>query len=217
MLATTRPDNAVVLFDGTSLDGWAHTDGRPVEWKLVDGAIEVVPRSGSIVSEYLHGDCLLHLEFKLSHMPEVTGQKKANSGVFLQDRYEIQVLDSSGWDIPGTGDCGAVYNHHAPLANACKPALEWQTFDILFRAPRFGTGRRKIENCRITVIHNGIVIHNNIEQVRGTRGNPPPPDDWDAGPGPIQLQDHGNVVWFRNIWLLPLSEEGSRTYRPSMA
>ena len=217
MFTVAKPENAVVLFDGTSLDGWVHADGRPAEWKLVDGAMEVAPRTGSILSEVVFRDCYLHLEFKLSDMPEATGQKKANSGVFLQNRYEVQVLDSSGWDIPGTGDCGAVYNHHAPLVNACKPALEWQTYDIFFRAPRFGAGRRKIESCRMTIVHNGRIIHNNIEQTRTTAGNPPPADDWDTKPGPLMLQDHGDVVWFRNIWLVHLPDEGSRDYAPSMA
>jgi len=217
MFTISKPDEAMVLFDGTSLNGWVHGDGRPAEWKIVDGAMEIVPGTGSILSTYTFRDCFLHLEFKLSNMPEATGQRKSNSGVFFQNRYEIQVLDSSGWDIPGTGDCGAIYNHHAPLVNACKPALEWQSFDVFFRAPRFGAGRRKVENCRMTVLHNGVIILNNVEQFRTTSGNPPAADDWDMGPGPLQIQDHGNVLWFRNIWVVPLSAEGSRDYAPKMA
>jgi hypothetical protein len=208
------PEGAEVLFDGTSLDGWTNQDGGPAEWLVKDGAMEVVPGKGRILTEYTFRDCYLHLEFKLSDMPEATGQKKSNSGVFLQDRYEIQVLDSYGWEIPGTGDCGAVYNHHAPLVNACKPPLEWQTYDIFFRAPRFAPGRKKIENARITLFHNGVLIHNNVEQWCRTAGNPPPPDEWDTSPGPLQLQDHKDVVWYRNIWLLPLPEQGSPDYSP---
>ena len=213
-LGKKAPKEAVVLFDGTSLDGWKHEDGRKAEWELMDDFMRVKPRSKSIVSVYQFKDCYLHLEFRLSDMPEATGQMKSNSGVFLQNRYEIQVLDSSGWKVPGTGDCGAIYNHHAPLVNACKPAMEWQTYDIFFRAPRFITGGRKVENARMTVFLNGCIIHNNVEQWRRTAGNPPQSDDWEDTPGPILLQDHNNVVDYRNIWLIPLPAAGSPDYEP---
>jgi hypothetical protein len=208
------PEGAETLFDGTNLDGWKHGDGRPAEWLVKDGTMEIVAGTGSIISKYVHRDCYLHLEFRCSDMPDVEGQKKSNSGVFLQNRYEIQVLDSYGWNVPGTGDCGALYNHHAPLVNACRPAMEWQTYDAFFRAPRFAAGRKKVENARLTLFHNGVLIHNNVEQWCTTPGNPPPPDDWDTSPGPIQLQDHKDVLWYRNVWLLPLAEAGSGDYKP---
>ena len=208
------PDGAVSLFDGRSLAGWAGVDGGPAEWVVEDESIKVVPDAGSIVSELEFRDCYLHLEFRLSDMPDAAGQKKSNSGVFLQNRYEIQVLDSHGWSVPGTGDCGAIYNHHAPLVNACLPALEWQSYDVLFRAPRFAPGRRKVEHARMTLLHNGVVIHNNIEQIRTTTGEPPLDDDWDTGPGPLMLQAHHDIVWYRNLWLMPLPEAGSTTYGP---
>jgi len=97
---------------------------------------------------------------------------------------------------------------------ACKPPLEWQTYDIFFRASRFAPGRTKIENARITMFHNGVLIHNNVEQWCNTSGNPPTSDAWDPKPGPLQLQDHKNVVWFRNIWLMPQPEQGSSDYSP---
>jgi hypothetical protein len=130
------PKDAAVLFDGTSLESWTKMDGKPAQWLVEGGAMQVVPGTGDICTKRRFLDHYLHLEFKLSDMPQATGQAKANSGVFLQGRYEIQVLDSSGWDVPGLGDCGAIYNQYAPLVNACTGPLQWQTYDVFFRAPR---------------------------------------------------------------------------------
>jgi len=204
------PEEAVVLFDGSSTSRWLNTEGNPVGWEVDDGALKVVPSTGDIGSKATFEDHFLHLEFKLSAMPEATGQKKANSGVFLQGRYEVQVLDSHGWKIPGMGDCGAVYNQYAPLQNACKPALEWQTYDIIFRAPRC-EGSVVREAARMTVFHNGILIQNNV-QLPGVTGAPT--DTKVHLPGHLRLQDHGDVVWYRNIWAVHLPREGSRSYEP---
>ncbi|MBN2309619.1 MAG: DUF1080 domain-containing protein [Candidatus Hydrogenedentes bacterium] len=211
-LNAPAPDGAVALFDGVSLDTWTKMDGAAPEWIVEDGAMRVVPKTGDICTKELFGDHFLHIEFKLSDMPEATGQHKSNSGVFLQGRYEIQVLDSSGWDIPGLGDCGGVYNQYAPLSNACRPALAWQTYDVVFRAPRC-EGAVVKERARVTVLHNGVVIHNNVE-LPGVTGAP---SDTDVQkPGHLRLQDHGNVVWFRNIWAVRLPREGACEYGPRM-
>lgn len=209
-LGVQAPQGATVLFDGTSLDNWTAMDGSPAPWLLADGVVQVVPTSGDICTRQLFTDHFLHLEFRLSAMPEATGQWKANSGVFLQGRYEIQVLDSSGWDIPGLGDCGAVYDQYAPLTNACKPAMEWQTYDAIFRAPRC-EGKVVKEAARLTLFHNGIIIHNNV-QLPGVTGAPT--DLHVQLPGHLRLQDHNNIIWFRNIWAQPLPREGSSTYGP---
>jgi len=211
-LGAPSPEGAVVLFDGSSLDGWTSMDGGEPGWALEDGAVKVVPKTGDICTKELFGDHYLHLEFQLSEMPEATGQAKANSGVFVQGRYEIQVLDSSGWDLPGVGDCGAVYDQYAPLVNACRSAMEWQTYDVIFRAPRC-EGKVVKERARLTVLHNGLVIQNNVE-LPGVTGAPT--DTEVQLPGHLRLQDHGNVIWFRNIWAVRLAAEGAREYSPRM-
>ena len=205
------PENAVVLFDGTDFSGWTGRDGGEVQWTVEDGAMVCAPRTGDITSKETFADHWLHLEFRCPDMPEATGQAKGNSGVFLQSRYEIQVLDSYGIDIPGTGDCGGVYNQFAPLVNACKPALEWQTYDLVFRAARVDDAGNVTENARITCLQNGRIILNNVLVEGPTAGSA----DQNLGEsGPLRLQDHGNLVAFRNIWVVRLPAEGSDTYEP---
>ena len=211
-LNSAPPSEAVVLFDGKNLAVWTKMDGSPAGWLVKDGAIEVVPKAGDICTTQLFGDHFLHLEFKLSDMPEAKGQAKSNSGVFIQGRYEIQVLDSSGWNIPGLGDCGAIYDQYAPLVNACLPALTWQTYDVIFRAPRC-EGKVVKEAARITLLLNGVLIHNNI-QLPGVTGAP---TDLNVQlPGHLRLQDHGNILWYRNIWAVHLPKEGAAEYAPRM-
>ena len=205
------PENAVVLFDGQSLSNWHTRDGGPAGWKVEDGVATVVRGTGNIISNEVYRDVYLHVEFCLPDMPDATGQKKANSGVYLQGRYEIQVLDSYGWKIPGLGDCGAIYNQHAPLVNACKPAEEWQTYDVLFRAARVDADGNVVEGVRMTVLHNGVCIHNNVQLPGVTGGSL---DTNEGAPGPLLLQDHGDLVSYRNIWMVPLPEKGSDTYEP---
>jgi len=206
------PCEVVTLFDGTSFDGWTHKDGSAVAWALEDGVMTVAPGGGNIISKETYRDCFLHVEFRCPDMPDATGQHKGNSGVYVQGRYEIQVLDSYGWDVPGLGDCGAIYNQHAPLVNACKPAMQWQSYDIIFRAPRFDAAGEMIDDARMTLFFNGILILNNIE-MKGITGGPL--DENVTEPGPLMLQDHRDAVSYRNIWLIHLPEEASSEYEPS--
>lgn len=208
----TPPEGAVVLFDGNSLDNWTDREGGAPTWQIEDRAVVVVPKTSDLCTKELFSDHFLHLEFRLSDMPDATGQHKSNSGVYIQGRYEIQVLDSSGWDVPGLGDCGAIYDQYAPLANACKPALEWQTYDVIFRAPRC-EGAVVKEAARVTLFHNGILVHNNV-QLPGLTGGAT--DATVHLPGHLRLQDHGNIVWYRNIWAVHLAAEGAKTYGPQM-
>ena len=208
MLQTPR-DTAVVLFDGKDLSNWTKLDGETPAWEIADGAITVTAGGGDIVTRERFTDFLLHLEFMTPDMPDATGQAKGNSGVFLQGRYEIQVLDSYGIDVPGKGDCGAIYNQFASLVNACKPPLEWQTYDVIFRAARVGESGGIEENARVTVLQNGTVIQNNVQLLGATGGAT---DEDAAEPGPLRLQDHGNPVKYRNIWIAPLPLKGSDVY-----
>jgi hypothetical protein len=201
------PNNAVVLFNGKDLDNWQTRDGKPAGWEAKDGVIAVVPRTGDIMTKQKFTDIYLHLEWMEPDMPDATGQAKGNSGVYLQGRYEIQVLDSYGIEVPGKGDCGAIYNQYAPLVNACKPPLEWQSYDMIFRSARMNDG--KLENARITVLQNGKVIHNNVIFDGVTGGAI---DDKVLEPGPLLLQDHGNLLKYRNIWVVELPLKGSDKY-----
>ena len=208
MLTISNPVNAVVLFDGTNLDGWVHTDGRPAEWKLVDGAMEVVPGTGSILSKVTFRDCLLHLEFMLSDMPEVTGQHKANSGVFLQNRYEIQiespkgknVADPYNWKI-GPHGIGAFCMEHVPDANAWRPNGKWHAFHFIFTAARW-EGQKCLKPARATVWWNGVKVHDNVPIKKSNGGVKVSPS-----PEGLKLQEHGQDVRFRNIWILERSSK----------
>ena len=203
---TPPPENAVALFAGQDVSNWTTRDGKPAGWKVEDGILQVVPGTGDIMTTQRMTDFYLHLEFRCPDMPDATGQAKGNSGVFLQGRYEIQVLDSHGWERPGMGDCGAIYNQFAPLVNACRAALEWQTYDVTFRAPRAGDS-----GPSLTVVHNGQVIHNNV-QLPGTTGAAI--DEEILEPGPLLVQDHRALVAYRNIWIVELPLEASETYEP---
>lgn len=172
----------------------------PVNWKLVEGgAMEV--GSGSIVSKAQFRDHRLHLEFRTPFMPKAKGQKRGNSGVYIQGRYEIQVLDSYG--LPGRdNECGGIYKAAAPLINMCAPPLQWQSYDVEFYAPRLNAEGAKVHNARITVVHNGVPIHENLEIPDPTPGGVGVDE---PGIGGLFLQDHSNKVQFRNIWIQPLN------------
>lgn len=198
------PKGAVVLFDGKSLDNWTHKDGKkPAHWKLVDGGAMQVPGGGGIITKQkFDGKFLLHVEFRVPYMPKASGQGRGNSGVYVQGRYEVQVLDSYGLKSKDN-DCGGIYSVAAPLVNACKAPTVWQSYDIEFTSPVCENGK-KVKPARITVHHNGVVIHKDREIPKDvtTAGIASDP----CTPGPVYLQDHGNPVQYRNIWLLPLTE-----------
>jgi hypothetical protein len=202
-----------VLFSGKAkeiADNWIKVGStQPAPWKIEHGAL--VAGGGDIGTKEKFEDYQLHIEFKVPYMPDAKGQGRGNSGVFMQSRYEIQLLDSYGFKEPGTGDCGAVYSQAAPLVNACKPPRQWQTYDIVFHEARLdGTGK-VTEPARVTVIQNGITVQNNTVIIGVTGGAEDPKE---GTPGRIKLQDHGNPMQFRNIWIMPLPKEIVKHYEP---
>jgi len=195
------PKGAIVLFDGKDLKNWSKTNGKDeVKWTLRDGGVmEGVKGHGDIITkEKFDGSFKLHVEFRVPYEPGSGGQGRGNSGVYVQGRYEVQILDSYGLKSKNN-DCGAIYEVAAPKMNACKAPTVWQSYDIEFTAPKFENGK-KTEPARMTVHHNGVKIHDNVSiPVDNTRSGL----GGDASkPGPILLQDHGHPVQFRNVWIL---------------
>ena len=212
------PSDATVLFDGTDLSQWSGMDGSPTKWITRDGYMECVKGSGYIRTRQNFGDCQLHVEWATPVPGQGEGQGRGNSGVFLGlDRYEIQVLDSFENKTYADGGAGAIYGQYPPLANVCRPPGQWQTYDIVYTAPRFDAEGKVLAPVHLTVFQNGVLIQHNVELTG--------PTDWlDRAPyhahpekQPICLQDHGNPVRFRNIWVRELGKPGKKEFTPATA
>ncbi|QJW93013.1 3-keto-disaccharide hydrolase [Frigoriglobus tundricola] len=193
-LGEKPPEGAVVLWAAEG-DEKNWTKGKLME--LSDGKFLTVAKTGSITSKAKFGAFKAHIEFRLPWMPNSTGQGRGNSGVYIQDRYELQVLDSFGLNGENN-ECGGIYTQHKPLVNMCLPPLVWQTYDIEFTPAVFGADGKKTKNGHATIYHNGVKIHDNIEFPKEGPGGKPE----NAMPGPFQFQDHGDPVVYRNVWVV---------------
>lgn len=197
------PSDADVLFNGKDLSKWRSVNGGEAKWKVQDGYMEVVRRTGDIATVQEFGDCQLHVEWATPAEVKGEGQERGNSGVFMMERYEVQVLDSYNNKTYYHGQAGAIYNQYAPLVNASRKPGEWQSYDIVFKAPKFDEQGKVTERARITVFHNGVVIQNNVE-IYGNTWHDRPALYIAHGNASVKLQDHGNPVRYRNIWIRPL-------------
>jgi len=198
------PSDAIVLFDGKDLSQWkSDKDGGPARWQVKDGAA-MVNGTGGISTKQGFGDCQLHIEWATPTEVKGEGQGRGNSGIFLQGRYEIQVLDSYNNKTYYHGQAGAVYRQHAPLVNACRKPGEWQAYDIIFHVPRFDETGKLLKQGTLTVLQNGVLIQDNV-QILGSTANKGAPKYKSHPPKqPLALQDHHNPVRFRNIWIREL-------------
>lgn len=200
------PSDAMVLLgdtQGTASSRWESVNGGPAPWPITDGVMTVVPRTGDIRTKRAFGNVQLHLEWRTPSEVRGDGQGRGNSGVFLMDRYEVQVLDSVDNPTYANGQAASIYKQHIPLANASKGPGEWQSYDILFTAPMFGAAGRVVRPATITVLHNGVLVQHNVT-IEGPMTFVGKPNYEPHEAAPIRLQDHGNPVSFRNIWVREL-------------
>lgn len=202
------PSDATVLFDGKDLSPWQGADGSPAKWRVTDGYMEVAPGTGNILTKAAFGDCELHVEFAEPTPPTGESQGRGNSGVFLMGLYEIQVLDSYHSKTYADGQAAAVYGQYPPLVNASRPPGEWQTYDIIWHGPRFDVDGKVLRPAHVTVLHNGVLVQDNVELTGPTAHQKRPPYEKHPAKLPLALQDHHNPVRFRNIWIRELNEAG---------
>lgn len=193
------PSDAIILLSQDK-NQWVKKDGSPIDWTFEKGVLTVKPGSGDIFTKSSFEDCHLHLEWRSPLVLKGEGQGRGNSGIFLQSRYEVQILDNYNNETYYNGQAGSVYKQHPPLANSCAKTGDWNVYDIIYKAPVFDLFGNKKEAARVTVIHNGIVIQNNTEILGTTEYIGFPKNPFHGG-APFILQDHGDLVSFRNIWV----------------
>lgn len=201
---SNAPSDAIVLFNGKDFDHWIGDKGEAPDWEIQDGIMTVKPGSGMIKTKKEFGDCQLHIEWRTPAEVKGESQGRGNSGIFFMGQYEIQVLDNFNNRTYSNGQAGSVYKDKAPLVNACKAPGAWQDYNIIFMVPEFNKDGSLLKPARFTVFHNGILIQNNVEVAGVTAfiGI----HTYTAHPSkmPLGLQDHGNPVSYRNIWIREL-------------
>jgi hypothetical protein len=202
------PSDAVVLFDGRDLSRWRQKDGSPAKWTVGDGYFEVVPGTGQLYTRDAFGDCQLHVELAEPSPAHGEDQDRGNSGVFLQDLYEVQVLDSYQSKTYPDGQAAAVYGQFPPLVTASRPPGTWQSYDIVFHGARFDAAGHLTQPARLTVLHNGVLVQDDVELTGPTANKKRPPYVAEPAKLPLSLQDHGSAVRYRNIWIRELPATG---------
>lgn len=201
------PSDATVLFDGKDLSKWRNSKGEAAAWKVENGYMEVAPKAGNISTKDEFGDFQLHLEFATPAKVVGNSQGRGNSGVFLHGIYEMQVLDCYNNPTYADGQAGAMYGQYPPLANAVKKPGEWQTYDIIFEGPQWDKEGKLVKKACVTSILNGVVVQHKKEYMGPTKHKEVTNyDNVKSSRGPIELQDHGNPMRYRNIWVRPLGD-----------
>jgi 3-keto-disaccharide hydrolase len=198
------PSDAIVLFSGKDLSQWQSAKGGDPTWKLQDDYVQVVPGTGIIQTKRAFGDCQLHIEWRTPDTVRGDGQGRGNSGIFFMGLFELQVLDNYNNRTYSNGQAGSIYKQSMPLVNACRPPGQWQTYDVIFTAPRFNIDSSLKSPARITVFQNGVLVQNNFSLWGGTEYIGIPVYKMIPEKLPLALQDHGNTVRYRNIWIREL-------------
>lgn len=198
------PSDAIILFNGTDFSNWESARGEDIKWKLEDGAMTVQKGGGDIQTKQSFGDCQLHIEWRTPSEVVGNSQGRGNSGIFLQSTYELQVLDSYNNRTYSNGQAGSIYKQYMPLVNACRPPGEWQTYDIIYEAPIFHEDGNLARPAFMTVLQNGVLIQNHV-LIKGDTPYIGLPKYKKHGKLPLKLQDHGNPVSYRNIWIRELN------------
>jgi Domain of Unknown Function (DUF1080) len=202
---TKAPDDAFVLFENAAdSSNWIQKNGKPFQWALTENYFTVTSRKGNIVSKQAFGNCQLHIEWRTPNVVTDSGQGRGNSGIFFMERYELQILDSYNNNTYVNGMAGSIYKQHIPLVNASLPPGEWQSYDVLFTAPQFYENGILKSPARMMVLHNGVLIHNNVVLTGSTQYIGIANYQKHNAKAPLMLQDHGNPVSFRNIWIRQL-------------
>ena len=199
------PSDAIVLFDGSNLNEWQHNDSSDAKWFIEDNSMLVNPGTGNIFTKKEFKDVQLHIEWKTPTIITGDGQNRGNSGIFFQKRYELQILDSYENSTYANGQAASIYKQYSPMVNASKAPGEWQTYDVIFIAPKFDKSGKIISKAEMTVFHNGVLVHNR-SIIQGTtvyRGKPSYISHSERQP--IMIQDHSNPIAFRNIWVRELN------------
>jgi len=201
------PSDAIVLFNGHDLSNWRSADSadKPALWKVENGYIEVAPHTGNIATKQVFGDCQLHIEWATPAKVEGEGQERGNSGVFMAGKYEIQVLDSYDNPTYADGQAASMFGQYPPLVNASRKPGEWQTYDVIWHGPRFDASGKLTRPARITVLHNGVLVQDNVTLSGPTAFKKRPPYTSDPVKMPLALQDHEFPVRYRNIWIRELA------------